>query len=345
MTNVCRIISLLTTLLVGAAFAEDRLGPGGQNQNRDERTSTTKPATAPGVVPVGDIPVGELVWHDEFERHWPDPLNWRPGEIEKANGNHKAPGTNSELQFYQLDRVGIGDGLLKLEAVKRAVKVIKVGEDDARKDTFEKRAGTDQAPDLYYWPYYAGVFNYQSGWASTGPDKYGMMDHSSQRKPALHEFTFGYFEFRAKMPRGKGMWPAIWMLRSDQANLEEIDVLEMVDEHAQRIAQHYHYGTKAAPQDWSRLRGQGYDQHVDLSQDFHTYGLLWTKDELTWYIDGHKTQSTLNDPKFNKADICRSPMYLIFNLAIGGWAGAPDESTAFPQWLQIDYVRVWKPAP
>lgn len=304
----------------------------------------TIPPINPNPVPINLVPTGikepslKLVWHDEFDGTWPDLKNWRQGERGKATGNHAAPGYpgNTEKQFYQVESVTEHDSFLDLKASKRTVQVVKVGESDNLKNTFAKKAGTDNDPDLYYWPYYEGTFKYQSGWASTGPDDNGWYSNW-QKTPSLHEFLYGVFEFRVKLPKGKGFWPAIWMLRSDKGGKDEIDVFEMVDPAARKLAFHYH--CDAVP-DFTNDPGPGKDMGVDLSADFHTVAVDWTADYIRWYFDGKQVSTT--EGKLDKAKICKSPMYIIFNLAIGGdWPGDPDNTSIFPQSMLIDYARVW----
>jgi beta-glucanase (GH16 family) len=213
-----------------------------------------------------------------------------------------------------------------------------VGESDARKDRFEKRSGTDGDPDIFYWPYYEGVFKYQSGWASTGPDQYGDASNGWQFKPSLHDWLYGVVEVRVKMPKGRGYSPAVWMLRSDKDGEDEIDIFEMVDPQARKLAFHYH--CDSVP-DWTEVEGAGKDMGVDLSADFHTVAVDWTPDYIRWYFDGKQVSTT--EGKLDRSKICKSPMYLIANLAVGGsWPTDPDTTTSFPQSLLIDYVRVWQ---
>jgi beta-glucanase (GH16 family) len=77
---------------------------------------------------------------------------------------------------------------------------------------------------------------------------------------------------------------------------------------------------------------------TDYSADFHTYGLLWTPDELRFLVDGHETVR-LDGASYRDF----GPSFMVVNLAIGGnWGGAPDGSTAFPAQMQIDYIRVYQ---
>ena len=76
----------------------------------------------------------------------------------------------------------------------------------------------------------------------------------------------------------------------------------------------------------------------DLSEDFHTFGVDWQADHVSWYVDGVERART-TDP----ALICPEAMYPILNLAVGGdWPGTPDATTAFPASMEVEFVRVWQ---
>jgi beta-glucanase (GH16 family) len=309
------------------------------------------PAPTPTPTPVNVLPVGlsdaslKLVWSDEFDGTWPDKTNWRQGERNKADGNFKPPGSsngtpqaNDEKQFYSNGQVSKSNSVLSLTASKRTVQVQQVASSDAKKNTFVAKSGTDADPDLFYSDWFSGTWKYQSGWASTGPDAYGLTDQSWTAKPSLHEWLYGVFEVKVKLPKGKGYWCAAWMLRSDGGGKDEIDLYEVVDPSARKIAHHYH--CDAIP-DWTKDEGPGRDTGVDLSADWHTVSVDWTPNYIRWYLDGALVQTT--EGSIDPSNICKHPMYFILNLAVGGaWPTDPDSSTSFPQSLQVDYLRVWQ---
>ena len=88
---------------------------------------------------------------------------------------------------------------------------------------------------------------------------------------------------------------------------------------------------KGHPQEGHEWRGP------DLSRGFHTYAVDWQPDHVAWYVDGVERART-TDPSL----VCQEAMYLIMDLAVGGAAGAPDDSTKFPATMEVDYVRVWQ---
>ncbi|MEH3046344.1 glycoside hydrolase family 16 protein [Sphingomonas adhaesiva] len=124
----------------------------------------------------------------------------------------------------------------------------------------------------------------------------------------------GYFEFDANVPVcTKGAWPALWLLPAEAATMwpyhGEIDVLEAVGDG--KVYQSLHSGTY-------RKGGMSYPTRVACQRGWHTYGVLWRKDTISFYIDRKLTKSVVTPPDYTR------PMYIIFNLAMGGsWAGQP----------------------
>ena len=146
--------------------------------------------------------------------------------------------------------------------------------------------------------------------------------------------TYGYFEIRAEMPSaGPGMSPAFWLLNKNNTWPPEIDVLEQVGSPTSNI-----YSTVIAS---TTSRSQGSVNVGDTSKAFHTYGVLWTPQTLTFYFDGRPLFSAPTPADMN------SPMYMLVNLAVGSsWAGYP---TATTNWalanMKIDYVRAYSLTP
>lgn len=140
---------------------------------------------------------------------------------------------------------------------------------------------------------------------------------------------YGYFEMRAKLPRGKGVWPAFWLLPADLEWPPEIDVMESVGDPS-KVYVTLH--SKAA-------QSQGTEVPV-APDDFHTYAVEWDAKQIAWFVDGREVKRQPTPPDMHK------PMYLLANIASGGdWAGAPDASTPFPARMTIDYIRAYRFAP
>lgn len=143
---------------------------------------------------------------------------------------------------------------------------------------------------------------------------------------------YGWFEIRAKFPKGKGYWPAFWLLPTSKAWPPEIDVLEILDHEPNKV-----YLTNHWRDDKGEHKSKGGNWvGPDFTTDYHVFATQWNPGEIIWYVDGiERFRSTIGVPS--------EPMYLIANLAIGGsWGGYPDASTVFPGYMEIDYIRVYK---
>lgn len=151
---------------------------------------------------------------------------------------------------------------------------------------------------------------------------------------STYKFNYGYFEARLKMPKGKGMWPAWWMLSNGWP--PEIDMLEILGSRPNQLRVNCHYGPA-----WNQEKSheQVIDLGYDTSDDFHVYGFEWTPTYMKYYVDGVQVGHAFTD----KTALAQcTNMYMILNLAIDGWDGTPDETTVWPAEYQCDWVRVWQ---
>jgi beta-glucanase (GH16 family) len=162
------------------------------------------------------------------------------------------------------------------------------------------------------------------------------------------DWTYGRFEIRARLPRGRGMWPAVWMLPADNEYGEwaasgEIDIMELVGHEPATVHGTLHYGGTWPDNTYS---GSSYTlPSSDFSQDFHVFALEWAPGEFRWYVDGfrYRTQSQWHTQGHDFPAPFDKRFHLLINLAVGGnWPGNPDATTEFPQELVIDYVRVYQ---
>lgn len=146
-------------------------------------------------------------------------------------------------------------------------------------------------------------------------------------------FTYGYVEVRVRVPKGKGLWPAFWLLPSAKMWPPEIDVFEIVSSQTNKVLFTLHYrdiarSIKSAEASWIG---------PDFAANWHTFAIDWEPDFITWYVDG------VARFRYVGPGIPHEPMYVIANLAVGGiWAGSPDTSTRFPGYFDIDYIRIWQ---
>ncbi len=164
--------------------------------------------------------------------------------------------------------------------------------------------------------------------------------------------TYGRIEARLKLTRGRGVWPAFWMLGDSIATVGwpacgEIDVMEQLGHDPGRVYGTIHgpgYSGAGGPGAATVLPGGG-----SLSDDYHLFAIDWSPNQIVWSLDGtvffRRTADQL--PPGTKW-VFDAPAFLLLNLAIGGnWPGNPDATTVFPQTLLVDYVRVYglPPAP
>ena len=139
-----------------------------------------------------------------------------------------------------------------------------------------------------------------------------------------HTQTYGYFEMRAQLPTGQGLWPAFWL----SGGGTEIDMLEAVGSLPNTIYVGYHspVGGDHTTAVYVPPTGDGY----------HTFGVLWSATTLDYYVDGNEVLEAATPSDMNKA------MSMIVNLAVGGgWAGPPDATTPWPANFNIDYIRAY----
>lgn len=183
--------------------------------------------------------------------------------------------------------------------------------------------------------------------------------YSSGKITTKNKFTFKYgrIDFCAKLPKGNGMWPALWMLPNDDtygtwAASGEIDVMEARGRLPGAVSGAIHFGGQWPANtyiggDYSLPGGQTIDS------DYHVYSVVWEEDNIKWYVDGVCFFKATNDqwysngaPSNNNAPFDQE-FYIIMNLAVGGWfdGGIAPNPGDLPASMQVDYVRVYKNTP
>jgi beta-glucanase (GH16 family) len=141
--------------------------------------------------------------------------------------------------------------------------------------------------------------------------------------------TYGYFEIRADMPDEQGAWPAFWLLPEDGSWPPELDVIEMRGQDPNTLILSAH--SNETGKQTSVINNVA----VADTEGFHTYGLLWDEDHITWYFDDVAVAQT------DTPDDMHDPMYMIVNLAIGGMAGTPSGGLPDGSEMNIDYIRAY----
>jgi beta-glucanase (GH16 family) len=153
-------------------------------------------------------------------------------------------------------------------------------------------------------------------------------------------WTYGHFAIRARLPCGKGTWPAFWMLGPDEIPWPEngeIDIMEQVGSAPDKIKGTIH--TKAT----AGTFGVGSEIIVsDACRSFHVYSMTWTPAEISIGVDGRSFFTYKNSQEGSSSWPFDTPHFLLLNLAIGGDMAGEIDDTIFPVSMEIDYVRVYQ---
>lgn len=187
----------------------------------------------------------------------------------------------------------------------------------------------------------------------TGPE--GTRDYTSARLRTKNrgDWCYGRIEVRARLPRGQGLWPAIWMMPTDDvyggwAASGEIDIMELVGHKPAEVLGTLHYGAR-----WPHNvhSGETYAppsmvrDGTTFADGFHDFAIEWDRGEIRWYIDGAHTQTqrawhTEGMPFPAPFD---QRFHLLLNVAVGGkLPGNPDGTSVFPQTMSVEHVRVYQ---
>jgi beta-glucanase (GH16 family) len=254
------------------------------------------------------LPAGSnarLLFNDEFNGSSLNLRHWYRCYRYADEKSGCSNGPPLEKQWYRTANIRVGGGLLMLTARRQSV--------------------------VKGYPFTSGMI--QSSGADCQPPE---CDPPKVIPPGF-KFQFGYMEMRAKFPRGAGMWPAFWLLPADGSWPPEIDAKE------------WQGGTPTidyATVHWvdshgvHQQDGTAYDTGIDLSAGYHIYGVDWQSHAVTWYFDGQPIKVF-----YNASVIPQKPMYIIVNLAVGGWISLPNKHTPFPATMAVNYVRVWDRKP
>lgn len=161
------------------------------------------------------------------------------------------------------------------------------------------------------------------------------------------EWTYGRIEVKAKLPAARGTWPAIWMLPADFGKVPwpvcgEIDIMEHVGFDPGKIHGTLHTGT------YNHTKGNGRSGNLmvpSFATEFHVYSMDWSARSIVMKVDGKSYVTIDRKPGDTDAEWpFHKPFHLILNLAIGGaWGGVKGiDDAAFPQRMEVDYVRVYQ---
>lgn len=156
-------------------------------------------------------------------------------------------------------------------------------------------------------------------------------------------FKYGRIDIRAKMPTGRGYWPALWMLGANHSTVGwpasgEIDIMEMIGSDDQTVLGTCHWDHDGQ---FASYGGNYTVSGPSLADEFHVYTITWDDTFIRWYVD---------DIEYHVIDITpeqlsefQQEFFFIFNVAVGGnLVGRPNRNTTFPQQMVVDYVRVFQ---
>jgi beta-glucanase (GH16 family) len=186
----------------------------------------------------------------------------------------------------------------------------------------------------------------------------------------LFEQKYGRFEARIKMPQGKGMFPAFWLLGSNFCEAQAFDAENNV--FCDSSNPNYEVGNVLWPQSgeidimeyigskptevFGTIHGPGFSAGESISKkyalpngrfdtDFHVFGVEWTENSINWYVD-NVLYNQITRAKVEQEGgewVFDNSFYMLLNLAVGGnLPGSPDANTSFPQRMIVDYVRVYQ---
>lgn len=172
--------------------------------------------------------------------------------------------------------------------------------------------------------------------------------YTSARLVSKHkgDWTYGRIEVRAKLPHGKGIWPAIWMLPTewkygDWPKSGEIDIMEFVGYMPDSIFGSVHTSAYNHMIGTQSTRGVYFN---DLVNAFHVYSIEWTAKKIRFFVDGKKYHAFKNNGKGPDAWPFDQAFHVILNVAVGGNWGASQgmDESIYPQHMEVDYVRVYQ---
>ena len=177
---------------------------------------------------------------------------------------------------------------------------------------------------------------------------YGACQYTSARLQTKGKFdrAYGRFEARIKIPRGQGLWPAFWMLGNNidavtWPTCGEIDILENIGKEPATVHGSLHGPgySGASPLTATHSLAMG-----ALADAFHVYAVEWETNVVRFYLDDvlYETRTPADVPA-GKTWVYDHPFFVLLNVAVGGtFPGDPDNTSQFPQTMQVDYVRVYQ---
>ena len=181
-------------------------------------------------------------------------------------------------------------------------------------------------------------------------ESYGDRSYTSARLKTQGKrlWQYGKIEARMKLPYGQGIWPAFWTLGENITSVGwprcgEIDIMEMIGgqgrENTVHGTAHWDNNGQHAQYGGSKTLSSG-----TYADDFHVFTIEWNENTIKWYVD-NVLYTTIDITPSGLSEF-HQEFFIVLNLAVGGnWPGNPDQTTTFPQYLTVDYVRVYQDIP
>lgn len=178
---------------------------------------------------------------------------------------------------------------------------------------------------------------------------FGSHEYTSSRlvTKGKQQFKFGRIDIRAALPEGKGIWPALWMLGSNIDAVGwpasgEIDIMELTGDVPNRVVGTVHYGANFAQHQFNSV-SKFADSGDSYQEKFHVFSINWEDNLIEFMVDGEVYHTVTPDDLNGQPYPFNKHFFFIFNIAVGGnWPGNPDSSTKFPQYMIVDYIRVFQ---
>ena len=182
--------------------------------------------------------------------------------------------------------------------------------------------------------------------------KHGHDQYTSARLNTAGKFTFKYGKVaaRIKLPKTKGIWPAFWMLGANinenggdtpWPQCGEIDILELYGSKDPAVVEaNIHFSDQYGAHDQMGSKSFELEKET-FADDFHVFELEWTKEKVTWLVDGKEYASF--PIKGKEFSMFHKEFFFLLNIAVGGtYAGRPDEESEFPEYMYVDWIRVYE---
>ncbi len=180
-------------------------------------------------------------------------------------------------------------------------------------------------------------------------ENFGSRQYTSSRMitKGKQSFTYGRIDIRAILPKGQGIWPALWMLGENIDEVSwpkcgEIDIMELVggstEDRDRTVHGTVHWDNAGS---YANYGGSTKLSSGIFNDEYHVFSIDWDPEKIVWLLDGKEFH--VIDIRPAGLDEFHKPMFFILNVAVGGiWPGSPDGSTLFPQEMKVDYIRVFQ---